>query len=248
MQKGRKVWICQPNGQWAKGIVEIVKSKKTHVRTKNGVLRAVHKKVVGQKHNGKTFKHVAEKIPKARTGPRPLPFRPTVMQVKTCYFQGPSRIGEYRWMLSQPQFHRTLVIYNENLDQQRDKLNNFPGGGNACARPYRPQGRSIGMPTGEMGGWLSLQDRICNPIRTGETAKDAIHEAYTEIVDHIVANQGCFDEVYYCVDNPDLCSSVDKDLIGTGIFFVGHEVRKEITNLIKKIPKEVIKAAHAARA
>lgn len=131
-------------------------------------------------------------------------------------------------------YKRGLHVFNENVGQQRDKSSS-PGGGNSIARPYRASGHSIGVPTGNYGGFRSLDE----PIDDDDTAKDAIDEAIDEIVDHVVANPDRFDTIYYCTNGP------GDTLIGMGIFHIEPSTREYITARIKALPKLIARAAAA---
>jgi len=122
---------------------------------------------------------------------------------------------------------------NENLWQQMTKCTNN-GGGNACVRSFRPQGKSIGIPTGEHGGWLSLDEST----GYGMTAGGAIDLAIAEIVDQVVRHQDRYDRFFYCVNGHD--ADTDKaDWIGNGIFHIGDPVREYITQKIRTLPDAI---------
>ena len=239
----RCVWVFH-NKAWHRGFVESVDAGKSVVNV--GGKKITARKTYPVKHNGRIRKHTgAERIPVRRTQGRPPRASPPVLTVEAVKFQGPERHGDYGWQLQQTvePYTKALHIYNENLMQQRDKLHNSPGGGNAVARPYRLTGQAIGIPTGQHGGYTSLNEIIDPRFRwpgqetdATETAKDTIDEAINEIVDHLGDNSDRFDRIYYCVNSNE--SDPRTDLIGAGIFAfnLGRDVRVYITDQIKKLP------------
>jgi hypothetical protein len=173
---------------------------------------------------------------------------PRVPTVEVCAFVRRGEPGDYGWQLTEPRYNETLHVYNENLAQQRDKSDNRAGGGNACARPHRPTGLAIGMPTGERGGYSSLSELIRdNPSKPGETARDTIDEAADEIVEHILGNGGRFKQIVYSVNESE--ADERKDLLGAGIFLhsMGRDVRVYATDKLLAIPGRVAQQHHANR-
>lgn len=172
------------------------------------------------------------------------------VRVEAVTFTGPNKIGDYRWQCADeqqvdPAYGRALHVYNENIWQQMDKTDNAPGGGNAIARRHRPDGRSIGMPTGCFEGFTSLQ-QVC--VRTNFqipsigvgnsfTAKQVIDAASEEIVMQVCDNPERYDKIYYCTN------SADEDLIGMGIFEIESTTRRYITEKIKSLPLAIKKCA-----
>jgi hypothetical protein len=70
-------------------------------------------------------------------------------------FTGPGRDGDFAWMVLQPQFTRTLFIFNDNEEEFLDHLAGgehqcSTGGGNAVVRPLQclDEPRAAGVPTG----------------------------------------------------------------------------------------------------
>ena len=240
------VWIFdKKSNAWEKGSVVSGKGTFKKVMLKSG--KFLTGRTFPVKHNGRRAPSTSiEKMPPKRTGPRPGRFCVPKLKVDTVYFRRPNEHGDYAWQLRQSAYNSSLHVYNENLRQQRDKSDNFPGGGNACARPYRPTGKSIGVPTGgSYGGFSSLNEQIDSG---GAIVKDAIDESVKEIVDHVVENPGRFDTLYYCVNDPQRETDVRKDLIGMGIFNIGRDVRVYISEQLKEIPEKAKKRAIALRA
>lgn len=231
--KEKRVWVWHKKN-WHKAVAAGLLGKKKAVRIDGK--RVAVTRTFPQKHNGRVHRAgKTEVLPSKRVGPRLGRKRVPCLQLEAVAFQGANQHGDYRWQLRiDSEFYASkLHIYNENLHQQRDKCNNWAGGGNACARPYRPIGRSIGMPTGNHGGYSSLDEDVGN----GETAKDTIDEAINEIINHVLANPGRFDTIYYCVNAND--PSDEKDLIGMGIFHIDVSVRQYITKCIKSLPQRI---------
>ena len=178
------VWVFDKKShEWKKGSIVSKKGVSNKVILKNGT--SLTGRTFPVKHYGRRVSSSpTEKIPSKRTGPRPGRFRVPHLKVDTVYFRRPNEHGDYGWQLEQSAYDSSLHVYNENLEQQRDKSNNFPGGGNACARPYRPTGKSIGVPTGggmSYGGFSSLDQQV---DVWGATAKDVIDESVQEILVH----------------------------------------------------------------
>ena len=88
----------------------------------------------------------------------------TIQLIKTS-FNGSNRHGDFAWMIDQPEFARTLFVFNDNETQfyeHQSKIGNVhrceAGGGNAVIRPYQclQTPRATGIPTGRNGGYQSL--------------------------------------------------------------------------------------------
>ena len=227
----RKVWVPTKGG-WSKGLVKTT-GKRVQVQTKDGIVTCDVSKLLSQKHGGRVHKSMpTEVIPQYKAG-RPERFRVPDIKVQAVPFTGMRQHGDWGYHLGlyagqdgiPPQYEGTLVIYNENLYQQRDKTNNFPGGGNAIARPMRPKGLAIGIPTGESGGFQSLSQ----VVSTGETVLDVINEAFEEIAQHILANLNRFHTIYYSEGTP------GSKRLGTRIFNVGDSVIGNITQRLLQL-------------
>ena len=190
------------------------------------------------KHNGKRYHGgKSEVIRKKRVGPRPGRYHPPQLVVEAVNFQGSGCHGDYYWQLQDaqqkdPKYGRSLHIYNENMSQQNDKTSNTPGGGNACARPFRQCGRSIGIPTGHYGGFSGL-DEHCHGNGYDCTAKEGIDLAIEEIISHVLNNPGRFERIYYCSEGK------NNPLIGTGIFNVEANTLNYITDKILSLPRAI---------
>jgi hypothetical protein len=139
-----------------------------------------------------------------------------------------------------PEYKDVLHVYNENVTQQRDKTSTGAGGGNAIARPKRASGASIGMPTGDRGGFIALDE----PMSDGNgTAMAAIVVADQLFVDHVTHNPGRFRKIYYVVNNPTREPDERKDLIDMGIFNIERNCRVYITDTLKELKHMIAKRA-----
>ena len=156
------------------------------------------------------------------------------LSIVKVWFQATGKHGDYAWMLRQHQYDRVLMIYNENLLQQRDKTSNFAGAGNACARPFRVSGKAIGIPTGHRGAGFQSLHQLVDDGRS--TVKQVIDEAIAEIVQHVVIQPSRFDTICYCVNN------ARENLIGSGMFRIGDSVRTYITAAICSLPEKISSA------
>jgi hypothetical protein len=72
-------------------------------------------------------------------------------------FDGVGKVGDFNWMVQQPEYKDTLFVFNDNtgqFDDHRKVPNVGPGcdagGGNAIIRPYQCKDppRALGIPTG----------------------------------------------------------------------------------------------------
>ena len=148
-------------------------------------------------------------------------------------FQGLGRVGDFNHELRSD--YRTLFVYNENAYTQTDKLQNYPGGGNAIIRPFRPSGRAIGVPTGFDNGFRSLDEQ--DP-QFG-SARTMIDEAIGEIVEHVAANPNRFDAIKFSANHD--------GKLGTGIFSIDEQVREYITMRLMTLPKLIDRRLHKMR-
>jgi hypothetical protein len=239
MAPSRRIWVYH-NKVWTKGTVvcNTPPSKKSVQLDGHALSILIGKKpTMSIKHNGKRLKNVrAEVIPTKAVSPRPERFRPLEIVVEAVAFTRPGTIGDYRWQLQAEQyqeFGRALHVYNENIPQQLDKMSCLPGGGNACARPYRQYGKSIGMPTGCYGGFKSLDEK-CSGIGFCLTAKEGIDMATEEIIMQVCDYPDRYDKIYYCKNADD-----DEELIGMGIFHIEDTTRRYITDKLKSLPSAI---------
>ena len=127
-------------------------------------------------------------------------------------------------MIKQPEFARSLFIFNDNETQFEDFHQGRPsgfseGGGNAIIRPYqgaKPQ-RAAGIPTGVHCGYLELSPHVCQTI---DRAIQYIRE---------LLQSGDYEEVVFSYDSKD-------DTLGTGTFKPHASVKKYIYNCLMALP------------
>lgn len=95
-------------------------------------------------------------------------------------YTGKDRVGDFSWMIKQPQYDDVLFIFNDN-EESFLKKSCKKGGGNAAIRPYQcaDPPRAAGIPTGSNAeGYSELSvvtqkiidkslDRIYNLLKTG---------------------------------------------------------------------------------
>ena len=146
----------------------------------------------------------------------------TIKVVRSTY-RGAGVLGDYLWMIDQPEFARALFIFNDNEEQfdayVAGEANGFTaGGGNAAIRPLRKHSppRAAGVPTGKHGRGYSALDA---------TTKSKIDEALAVI--HALLKTGDYDQIVVSKDK-------DDDTLGTGIFEVAREVRDYIYQQLVK--------------
>ena len=126
-------------------------------------------------------------------------------------------LGDYFWMVKQPEFARALFIFNDNEEQFNafvaGEASGFTaGGGNAAIRPLRKLSppRAAGVPTGRHGRGYSALDA---------PTKAKIDQALVIIRD--LVKTGNYDQLVISV-------SKDGNTLGTGIYEVAPEVRDYI--------------------
>lgn len=144
-------------------------------------------------------------------------------------FKGFGKEGDFSWMIKQPEYQKTLFIFNDNTE---DHTNYCRGGGNAVMRPfnkYNPEShedgefpRSAGIPTGDRwgknaGGFTELDDNV----------KKIINDSIDEIRELIQKYN--YDKVIYSSEKK------PNDILGTGIFDVDKEVLEYVTEKIHEL-------------
>lgn len=225
--------------KWHKGVIHKVSKQKCSIYVDDAKTLDVKPQFIFRYKNGgkkKHYKHTySEVIPtkKVRNATtRRLP------RVIALHFNGSNKYGDMGYMLGSPHLywkHDSVMIFNDNVDQFLSKCT-FAGGGNACIRPYRQSGQAHGIPTGDCGGFRSLQDTLIVPQRylptdsKYMTAKEVIDQAITELVDHLVKDPSK-KYLYYSADA--------NNVLGCGIFNVAEEVKQYITQEIHSVPKRV---------
>jgi hypothetical protein len=148
------------------------------------------------------------------------------MQITGAVFAGPRQAGDFAWMLTQAEYDDALFVFNDNESQFRAYRNDptggagcSRGGGNAVIRPYRCQQppRAAGVPTGDGGGYARLDGH----------ARTVIDEAIGVIAELLTT--GRYRRVFYSVDPH------HPDLLGTGIFQVGDDVRRYVVAQLRAL-------------
>ena len=142
------------------------------------------------------------------------------IRIRKSVFQGGGCDGDFGWMIKQPEFARSLFIFNDNETQFEDFHQGRPsglsaGGGNAIIRPYqgtKPQ-RAAGIPTGDHGGYSELSPHVCQTI---DRAIQYIRG---------LLQSGDYDEVVFSYDSKN-------DTLGAGIFKPQTLVKKYIYNCL----------------
>ncbi len=146
------------------------------------------------------------------------------IRIRKSVFQGGGCDGDFGWMIKQPEFARSLFIFNDNETQFEDFHQGRPsglsaGGGNAIIRPYqgiKPQ-RAAGIPTGDHGGYSELSPQVCLTIDRAIQYIRALLQS------------GDYDEVVFSYDSKN-------DTLGTGIFKPHVLVKKYIYDGLMKLP------------
>ena len=171
---------------------------------------------------------------KKAVGPQPFTEERNLAQIGVfgMVFKGKGKEGDFVWMIRQPEYAKTLFIFNDNQEQflefhrllaKRKTLLPFEqacrkGSGNAAIRPYqckRPP-RAAGIPTGGMlpeNGVLTK--RGYKDLSEGQTLID---RAINYIRKLIMSYD--YDTVLY--------SKNEYNQFGTGIFEIGEDVERHI--------------------
>jgi hypothetical protein len=157
--------------------------------------------------------------------PRPEPVEQVVelapgtsVTVRGSIFQSGNRNTNFSWMIDQPQYARTLFVFNDNEGQFDAFMNGDrgptacgAGGNNGAIRPYQCRDPPIaaGVPTGPY--WASLTP----PVRA------KINQAIGRI--RGLAMSGNFDTIVFSQT-----AEAGPPTLGIGIFAVGMDVRNYI--------------------
>lgn len=167
-----------------------------------------------------------------------IPEKPNNVIVIPVMFERVGTIGDFGWMIQQPEYQDSLFIFNDNEEAnlayrlrwvENDKYSmtlgiaNEAGGGNAVIRPYRcvlpkDHPKSAGLPTGKSGrGYQSLEE-----------AQVGAAWAMAHITG--LVKSGKYQRVFF---------SVGKDgLLGQGIFNISPEVRQFFTNFLVNLGEQ----------
>ena len=167
----------------------------------------------------------APTVTQSPPAPRPEPVEQVVelapgtsVTVRGSIFQSGNRNTNFSWMIDQPQYARTLFVFNDNEGQFDAFMNGDrgptacgAGGNNGAIRPYqcRDPPRAAGVPTGP--NWLSLT----LPVRA------KINQAIGRI--RGLAMSGNFDTIVFSQT-----AEAGPPTLGTAIFAVGMDVRNYI--------------------
>ncbi|WP_394796053.1 hypothetical protein [Armatimonas sp.] len=140
-------------------------------------------------------------------------------------FQGTKQVGDFSWMIEQPEFADALFIFNDNESQFRAHQTNprseagcAIGGGNAIIRPYQCTNppRSAGVPTGDGGGYRQLTAEV----------KAVIDESIVAI--GALLASGRYRQVFYSATN-------EEGELGSGIFDIGADVKAYIVAELRRV-------------
>lgn len=139
-----------------------------------------------------------------------------MVKVFGCVFIGRNQIGDFNYMIKQPEYKNSLFIFNDNIEcfDKSSSCYCSAGGGNAVIRPYKckSQPQAYGIPTGSLstGGFLNL---------SSNNAKQFIDQAISEI--STLLSKFKYDYIFY--------SSDSTGLLGHGIFAIGSDVVNYVT-------------------
>ena len=210
MGPARHVWVYDAYAKkWNKGTIA---KGMTKVVLYNGT--TVIGNTMPQKYNGRQFHHKRVEIMPTKVKRADRCFIPNPI-VTAVYYTKPGMYGDYGHMLRDLRYKDWLLLYNENVEQYRNKNDLSGGGGNAIARPYRIIGKALGIPTGSLntGGFRSLDEMVC-----GKTAREWIDESIESII-YLLLSKPNIIVLSYCTNNPALTMNEDdRYLIGMGIF------------------------------
>jgi len=145
------------------------------------------------------------------------------IKVNRSVYRSAGVLGDYLWMINQPEFARALFIFNDNEEQfdafVAGEASGFTaGGGNAAIRPLRKllPPRAAGIPTGKASRGYSALD----------TSTKAKIDKALAVIDALLKS-GDYDQIV-------IPASKDGDTLGTGIFEVAPEVRDYIYQRLLK--------------
>jgi len=144
------------------------------------------------------------------------------IKIKKSIFTKSEQEGDFNWMIKQPEFSRSLFVFNDNEKQFYDfftnKIPGNPGGGNAVIRQYQGSNppRAIGVPTGKSSqGYQQLINITKTPI-------DNSMQTLLRLL-----QTGNYDDVIISWDSKE-------NTLGSGIFKPSIEVKNYIVEQIEK--------------
>lgn len=153
-------------------------------------------------------------------------------------FSVPGKLGDFEWMINQPEYRNSLFIFNDNIVHHNSSRK---GAGNAVIRPYNKYGftklglskpLSAGIPTGtsvQSNGFQDLNEPIVLPNGLQTTVKIVIDNSINEIKK--LLHKYKYDAIYYSASN-----STDAT-IGASIFAPSVNVKEYITKKIHSLGK-----------
>jgi hypothetical protein len=162
--------------------------------------------------------------------PVKCPVSKTQIPIYYVVFTSPNQVGDYSYMIKQPEYKNTLFIFNDN---QKDYYTLNMGSGNAIIRPYNYYGwkrkgltkpLSAGIPTGNDKGYTQLDMDTLFQINRAIDDIGTILEKFKS-----------YDQIIYSGTNNQNPRFKDdpEDLIGIGKYEVSKKVREYITQQIK---------------
>lgn len=139
-----------------------------------------------------------------------------MVKVIGTIYQGNNKLGDFNWMIKQPEFKNCLFIFNDNVEYH---MSNRKGAGNAIIRQYnkhsnleKPMSAGISTGTLSQGGFDELSEEV----------KTLIDDCINEIKELIVKYK--YETVYFSADK--------NGKLGTSIFEVNKDVIDYITEKI----------------
>ena len=148
--------------------------------------------------------------------------------VRGLVFTGTGKLGDFAWMITQPEYQDALFIFNDNEDQfeahrtspeSRTGPGCTHGGGTAVIRPFQclSPPRAVGIPTGTDQGY----DRLSSHV------KQLIDKATSQIC-KIILDQG-YQRIFYSAQN-------EQGDLGHGIFNPSEDVKTYIVKNLRDLP------------
>jgi len=172
------------------------------------------------------------------TGPYEIQYHKITIQ--PSYFMQANTEGDYRYMIDQPKYARSLFLFNDNVDQfvhfhkyikldknnQRDnKYKEFAcrnGDGNGSIREYQcifPNPRAAGIPTGShRNKWGRIDENI----------KQIINVAFKYIKN--LLSTGYYNKIIY---------SANKDMIYKGVPLLGNKIFPVDSSILEYITDKI---------
>ena len=144
------------------------------------------------------------------------------IEIIPSIFIGKNKVGDFNWMINQPEYDNALFIFNDNEEFHYMCIK---GIGNAIIRQYNCYNknisipRSAGIPTGTMknGGYTELSPDIKKIIKSAIREIKQLIDTYN------------YQTIYF--------SSDKNGKLGTSIFTVHPDVIDYITSKIKLLAK-----------